>query len=470
MDLQKIRTADQQVSFVIGPTGGLDYIAIYDVRSSNRLKAALSICNTFFICFVLAGGTLVFSSHCNELVISPVEQMITKVSRIAANPLVAAQEEENEAIALEKLQDSNGNSQKKRKCCRPNKKEDILETDVLERTIIKIGALLALGFGEAGSQIIAQNIQGSGSVNPIIPGQKIIAIFGFCDIRNFTDATEILQEGVMAFVNEIGEIVHGIVDQFSGAPNKNIGDAFLLVWKFDDHDVERDQNDIFLKDTNAVHQLADMSVISFLKILAMIKRSRKLIKYKENKQLQERIPNYEVKMGFGLHVGWAIEGAIGSVYKIDASYLSPNVNMASRLEAATKQFGVQLLVSGQLYDILTPLSKKHLRQIDCVTVKGSVEPLELYTCDIDTTNLPYAPLEQKMTKKEAKLVRAKARIARDRFKEMCFTNQLQAGLKFEIDQDLVQMRSAFAEVRMNDCLNLEYRASTRSSAQPITIT
>jgi class 3 adenylate cyclase len=52
--------------------------------------------------------------------------------------------------------------------------------------------------------------------------------------------------------------------------------------------------------------------------------------------LNERMPNYSVKMGFGLHVGWAIEGAIGSDFKIDASYLSPNVNMASRLEAATK--------------------------------------------------------------------------------------------------------------------------------------
>jgi hypothetical protein len=35
-------------------------------------------------------------------------------------------------------------------------------------------------------------MQSTGSVNPIIPGQKIIAIFGFCDIRNFTDATEVL--------------------------------------------------------------------------------------------------------------------------------------------------------------------------------------------------------------------------------------------------------------------------------------
>eukprot|EP00287_Rhodomonas_sp_CCMP768_P020005 CAMPEP_0202812128 /NCGR_PEP_ID=MMETSP1389-20130828/3835_1 /ASSEMBLY_ACC=CAM_ASM_000865 /TAXON_ID=302021 /ORGANISM="Rhodomonas sp., Strain CCMP768" /LENGTH=64 /DNA_ID=CAMNT_0049483439 /DNA_START=76 /DNA_END=266 /DNA_ORIENTATION=- len=55
-------------------------------------------------------------------------------------------------------------------------------------------------------------------------------------------------------------------------------------------------------------------------------------------------PPLEVKMGFGLHFGWAVEGAIGSPMKIDASYLSPHVNMASRLEAATKQYGVDLLI------------------------------------------------------------------------------------------------------------------------------
>ena len=58
--------------------------------------------------------------------------------------------------------------------------------------MIKIGALLALGFGEAGSKIIAENMKATGDVNPMIPGNKIIAIFGFCDIRQFTDATEIL--------------------------------------------------------------------------------------------------------------------------------------------------------------------------------------------------------------------------------------------------------------------------------------
>ena len=58
-------------------------------------------------------------------------------------------------------------------------------------------------------------------------------------------------------------------------------------------------------------------------------------------------------MGFGLHVGWGIEGAIGSEFKIDASYLSPNVNLAARLEAASRQYGVPLLLSGSLRDLCT---------------------------------------------------------------------------------------------------------------------
>ena len=66
---------------------------------------------------------------------------------------------------------------------------------------MKIGALLALGFGEAGAKIIADNMAKTGDVDPMIPGTKVVAIFGFCDIRQFTDTTEVLQEEVMLFVN-----------------------------------------------------------------------------------------------------------------------------------------------------------------------------------------------------------------------------------------------------------------------------
>ena len=58
---------------------------------------------------------------------------------------------------------------------------------------------------------------------------QVYAVFGFCDIRQFTDATEVLQEDVMEFVNSISKIVHMEVSLHGGFPNKNIGDAFLLV-------------------------------------------------------------------------------------------------------------------------------------------------------------------------------------------------------------------------------------------------
>lgn len=141
----------------------------------------------------------------------------------------------------------------------------------------------------------------------------------------------------MVFVNTIAKYVHKYVDRYGGAANKNIGDAFLLVWKIPENDYEIDTNNMpVLSRTKKIKNIADMSLLAFLKILAAINKKEEILAYKENEKLTQRIPNYSVKMGFGLHVGWAIEGAIGSSYKIDASYLSPNVNLASRLEAATK--------------------------------------------------------------------------------------------------------------------------------------
>ena len=78
-----------------------------------------------------------------------------------------------------------------------------------------------------------------------------------------------------------------------------------------------------------------------------------------------------MRMGFGLHTGWGIEGAIGSKAKVEATYLSPHVNLSSRLEAATKQYGVSLLMSGDFHKGLTPSLQERCRLTDRVAVKGS---------------------------------------------------------------------------------------------------
>lgn len=75
-----------------------------------------------------------------------------------------------------------------------NQKIDVIpnqsEFQYIENAFVKIGTLLALGYGEAGTSIIASNM-GDKAMNQLGQGKKRIAIFGFCDIRNFTDATEV---------------------------------------------------------------------------------------------------------------------------------------------------------------------------------------------------------------------------------------------------------------------------------------
>ena len=124
-----------------------------------------------------------------------------------------------------------------------------------------------------------------------------------------------------------------------------------------------------------------MSILAFLKVLHRINKWQHIRKYRKDPRLTNAIEGYRVEMGFGLHQGWAIEGAIGSYFKIDASYLSPNVNMASRLEMASAQYGVHILVSDKLVPVLSKEVRKIMREVDCVKVKGSDEPTAIYTVD-----------------------------------------------------------------------------------------
>ena len=315
--------------------------AWFDIRHEKAMEGKNAFFMTLFVVVLLGTGSMLFQSDAEKLFIGPIMKMTDIVRELADNPLAA----------LDAGQD-----------------EDDSETAVVTKAMVKIGGMLQIGFGEAGAEIIAHNMASGGELDVMIPGEKIDAIYGFCDIRSFTDATECLQEDVMLFVNEIGGIVHHATVESGGAPNKNIGDAFLLIWK--------------PKPGETMISLCDGALNSFIEVIEEINASRRLREITQHEGLQARIPGFTTKMGFGLHLGWAIEGAIGSNYKVDCSYLSPNVNMAARLEAATKQFGAEILLSGDFYQGLTPAMKSKCRQIDHITVKGSVQPMKLYSCDV----------------------------------------------------------------------------------------
>ena len=87
-------------------------------------------------------------------------------------------------------------------------------------------------------------------------------------------------------------------------------------------------------------------------------------------------------------MGYAIEGAIGSYYKIDASYLSSHVRMSERLEGATKSYACPVLISGDLHKLFTRKVKGQCRWVDWAIMKGNPTPVKLYTIDVDDRNVP----------------------------------------------------------------------------------
>lgn len=311
----------------------------------------------------------------DRLVIRPIERLVDLVRKISANPL---------GVEYKMMGAEDGFIEG-------------METTVLLTTITKIGALMRVGFGEAGASVIAKNLAESsgGRLNLMGAGTMIRSIFGFCDVRQFTDTTECLQEEVMLFVNRIAHILHSIVVQCSGSANKNIGDAFLLTWKLDDK-LTADQ----------VSSLADQALLAFCKSLVELSRYQDFItnfSVAATARLYKRFPEYAVRIGSGLHVGWAIEGAIGSHRKIDASYLSPHVNNTEYLESSTKQYGVPLLMSEMFFRLLSPAAAKYCRQVDRIRRSEYEEPMGLFTYDSDVTidwNNPNRP-SRKAEKKAA---------------------------------------------------------------------
>jgi len=381
----------KEVQSVFSDDGYVQFV--FSLLKETKLQGILNITQTIFVCIMLTGATLIFEYDVRTLVLEPLEVMIEIVEKVSNDPMNAKNVDELQSGVKAKL-DQIHRTQTQQELGDSEMLDESYEIQVIKSAIIKICALLAIGFGEAGGEIIKTNITSGKDLNPRLHGKKKTCIFGFCDIRQFEEINLALEEKTIILINEIAEIVHSSVDRFGGATNKNIGESFLNVWKFYDEKtlieadgkvtLERKDNLLEKDPTNPnVALTADQSVLSVLRCLKKINKSANILSYRKNKEILKRIPNFKLNMGFGLHVGYGIEGAVGSTYKIDASYLSPNVNIAARLETATRQFGLSLLISGPLYNLLSNDMKSICRFVDCVMVKGSVLPLDLYTIDVN---------------------------------------------------------------------------------------
>lgn len=145
----------------------------------------------------LIAGKIALGCHKRRLPGHPQVKQVS-LNPLAKHPKVKAKTEEEQLEtrqlenALDKIcrLESQPRVQPKCLCCQV---QALQASRGMISWLIPGHSLLAIGFGDAGAEVIANNIKSGGDIDPMVPGHKVTAIFGFCDIRQFTDTTEVLQ-------------------------------------------------------------------------------------------------------------------------------------------------------------------------------------------------------------------------------------------------------------------------------------
>jgi adenylate cyclase len=172
----------------------------------------------------------------------------------------------------------------------------------------------------------------------------------FMDIRDFSRiAANKVPAEVMDYLNKLfGEFID-VVNAHRGIVNKFLGDGFMAVFgaPIDDDD----------KCQHAVDAAMEM-----LQRLEKLNRSG-------------AIP--PTRIGIGLHAGRLMTGNVGTSQRKEYTLIGETVNLASRIEMATKQFNAAVLVSREVWDCLKQ-QPEGAENLGMVELRGQSRPIQLY--------------------------------------------------------------------------------------------
>lgn len=174
----------------------------------------------------------------------------------------------------------------------------------------------------------------------------------FSDVRGFTTISESLSpEELSAYINEYLTAMSLVIREgHRGTLDKYIGDAVMAFWGAPVPDPEHAKNAV-------------------LAALEMQAAARAL-----NKKFKEKgWPTF--KIGVGVNSGVVRVGDMGSKIRKAYTVMGDAVNIASRLEGITKQYGADIIIGEATKNLISGFV---CREIDRVRVKGKVEPVAIY--------------------------------------------------------------------------------------------
>jgi len=172
----------------------------------------------------------------------------------------------------------------------------------------------------------------------------------FLDIRNFSSyAAGERPEAVMAYLNTLFDFMIDVVNEHHGIVNKFLGDGFMAVFGAPIEDAER-----------CAH-----AVSASLEILERLDRLNGAGKI------------HPTRVGIGLHMGEAVTGNVGSNDRKEYTIIGDVVNLASRLEQATKDFQARLLISEAVRRSLDA-AMSGVEDLGPVPLKGQPNPARIF--------------------------------------------------------------------------------------------
>jgi len=172
--------------------------------------------------------------------------------------------------------------------------------------------------------------------------------FLFTDIRDFTSLCEgHSAEQVVDMLNRYLDLQVGIILENGGDIDKFVGDAIMAV--FQGPNKERAA-------CRAGTQIRDAVMVET--------------------QRAELAQSHALSVGIGVHSGSVISGSVGARGRMDVTSIGDTVNLAARLEGATKSYGTDSLISAVVYDEVKDLYL--CREIDLLTVKGKRQPVRIF--------------------------------------------------------------------------------------------
>jgi adenylate cyclase len=176
----------------------------------------------------------------------------------------------------------------------------------------------------------------------------------FCDIRGFTTISESLSpEKVVQLLNEYFEKMVEVVFRNKGTLDKFIGDGMMVIFGAPEDDEYQEENAL----------KAAIEMQSELRSVAE--------KWKPE--------GLNLRIGIGINSGPAIVGNIGSSRRMEYTAIGDTVNLASRLESATKDLGVGILISEYTHNALR--GSFRFKNMGAVQVKGRVDPVLAYSVE-----------------------------------------------------------------------------------------